>query len=367
MAKQINVVKKTKSLKFDDSGMYWKPDFNTYVLLAVGGRGIGKTFSIKRRMIDNFLKRKERFVYVRYMDSELNPTEFFEKIVNYYDDNIEFGYGGKKPGEPIKLYINNEVAGYMVAIKTSYKAKSIDFIDVTTVHFDEALAPIGSQGVPAHAPTIFMELLETISRNDDDSKTKVFLTANAVALDNEFFDFFHVPVEELQDIKGQKIRLNDLITFEYCLTTDRFKEKKSETNLGKLMQLTGHWNYAVDNNFVEGVLPISLKSSEKISYKKNSGYCIKYDDGFLIVSHSNFKYKYMAEFVEQLPQNLGNGYKCITFDLGLSDKCFVFDESRTRDELRARIYDALRSNEMRFDSQRAFTKCLNWFGLTTKW
>lgn len=368
MAARINLVNKTKNLKFDDSGIYWIPECNTYLMLAVGGRGIGKTLSIKRRMIDNFLKHKERFVYIRYMDSELNPTEFFEKIINYYDSELEFGYGGKKPGEPIKLYINGEIAGYMIAIKTAYKAKSIDFIDVTTIHFDEALAPIGSQGIPAHAPTIFIELLETISRNEDDSRTKVFLTANAVALDNEFFDYFHIPVEELQNIKGRKIELNELITFEYCLTTEEFKKKKSETNLGKLMQFTGHWHYAVDNNFVEGVLPEKLKGNEKINYKKNTGYCIKYDDGYLIISHSNFNYKYMAEYLENLPPNLSGGYKKITFELGLSDKIFAFDSGGiAADNQRIKIYDALTSSDIRFDGQRAFTKCLNWFRLTTKW
>lgn len=368
----IKLVQKNGQLrKFEDDGTYWTAEsfYNnrTFINIAVGGRGIGKSFTIKRRMIDDFLEHKKRFVYVRYFDSELNPQEFFEKITNYYADT-EFGYGTKKPGEPIKLYINGECAGYMVAIKTAYKAKSIDFLDVETIHFDEFLAPIGTIGLPEHSPTIFMELLETILRNTDDNTVKVFLTANAVALDNEFFEFFHIPVEELAQIKGECLKLNDLVSFEYCLTTDEFIKKKSETNLGKLFRLTGHWNYAIDNNFVEGVLPDTLKGSEKISYKKNSGFCIRYDEGYLFISKSSFgKYKYMIEFVKELPSGLSNSYKCITFELGLSDKRFVFEEKHKFDEHRIKIYDAVRNNEARFDSQTAFTKVLNWFKLTTKW
>jgi hypothetical protein len=366
----IKLVQKSGEIqKFDDSGIYWGLDqfYNnkTFINIAVGGRGIGKTFTIKRRMIDRFIENKRRFVYIRYFDSELNPEEFFAKITNYYE-NTEFGYGTKKPGEPIRLYINNEVAGYMVAVKTAYKAKSIDFINVDTIHFDEFLAPIGTLGLPEHSPAILMELLETILRNSDDSEVKVFLTANAVAIDNEFFDFFHVPIEELGQIKGKCIKISDLISFEYCLTTDKFIDKKSKTNLGRLFQSTGHWNYAIDNNFVEGVLPKLLKGSEKIGYKKNLGFCIKYDDGYLIVSHSNFKYKYMVEYKKELPQ-LSNSYHCLTFDLGLSDKRFIFEEKNKFDEERAKLYDAIRFNDVRFDSQTAFTRCLNWFHLTTKW
>ena len=366
MAKSYTVVSKTKELQFDDTGTFWNPFFLTFLLLAIGGRGIGKTFSIKRRMVDNFLENKEKFVYIRYLESELNAEKFWEKIVNYYPAEVEFGYGGKKKGEPLYLYINGEVAGCMIAIKTAYKAKSSDLMDVTTIHFDEALAPIGAIGIPEHAPTIFMELLETILRSDDDERVKVYLTANAVALDNEFFTYFHVPVEELQKLKGQKIPLNDMVTFEYCETSEKFKERKQQTNLGKLMQLTGHWNYAVNNDFIEGVLPEKLRGNEKINYKKNSGYCIKYSDGFLIISYSNFNYKFMAEYLESVPQNLSGGYQRITFELGLSDKIFAYD-SGSMDEQRLKVYTALTNSEMRFDGQRAFTKCLNWFKLTTKW
>lgn len=368
----IHVVQKQgEPQHFDDNNIFWCLnnfyENKTFINMAIGGRGIGKTFSIKRRMIDNFINNNQRFVYIRYFDSELNPAEYFEKICNFYPEH-EFGYGTKKPGEPIKLYIDDNVCGYMIAIKTAYKAKSVDFINTTTVHFDEFLAPIGTIGIPEHSPTIFMELLETILRNSDDSDVKVFLTANSVALDNEFFDYFKIPVEELAQIKGKCIKLNDLVSFEYCLTTDKFIQKKSETQLGRLFQLTGHWNYAIDNNFVEGVLPEILKGTEKIGYKKNSGYCIRYSEGYLIISYSNSTtYRYMIEFMEQIPENLSKNYKLITFDLGLSNKQFSYTEKNKLDESTAKIYDAVKMNQARFDSQTAFTKILNWFNLTTKW
>lgn len=368
----IHIVQKQGETQlFDDNGVYWDLDGFykncTFLNVAIGGRGIGKTFSIKRRMIDNFIDASERFVYIRYFDSELNPSEYFEKICNYYPAH-EFGYGTKKPGEPIKLYIDDNVCGYMIAIKTAYKAKSVDFIKTTTIHFDEFLAPIGTIGVPEHSPTIFMELLETILRNSDDSNVKAFLTANSVALDNEFFDYFKIPVEELAQIKGKCIKLNDSVSFEYCQTTDKFIKKKSETQLGKLFQLTGHWNYAIDNNFVEGVLPDILRGAEKIGYKKNSGVCIRYSEGYLIISFSNTSsYRYMTEFKSEVPDNLSSGYKLITFDLGLSNKQFAYTEKNKFDENTAKIYEAVKLNQMRFDSQTAFTKILNWFNLTTKW
>lgn len=368
---KITIVPHVKTLKFDDKGLFWTIEAfeknGTFVNIAVGGRGIGKTFDIKRkRHIDKFLNSRKRFVYVRYFDSELNPQEFFEKIANFYPEH-EFGYGAKKPGEPIHLYIDGEVAGYMIAIKTAYKAKSIDFMDVKTIHFDEFLAPIGTQGVPDHAPEIFEELLETILRDGSDLDARIYLTANAVDLSNDFFVRYHVPVEELSKIKGRCIKINDLVSFEYCLTSEAFKQRKAQTNLGKLFKLTGHWSYAVDNAFIEGVLPDQLRSAEKISYKSGSGFCVRYDDGYLIISKSKYKYSYMCEFKKELPLGLSSGYRKITFELGLSDKAFTFDDGAISDSSRGSIYAAICNNDARFDGQKAFSRCLKWFNLTTKW
>ena len=55
--------------------MYYNIDsalsYNALFTMIMGGRGIGKTYSAKKRAIKNFLAKGEQFVYLRRYKTEL--------------------------------------------------------------------------------------------------------------------------------------------------------------------------------------------------------------------------------------------------------------------------------------------------------
>ena len=202
-------------------------------MAVIGGRSTGKTFSLKRDVIDDFLKNGNKFIYVRIFDSEINPQQYFDKICNYYPDH-EFAYQNGKKSQPATLYIDGNVCGYMVSLTTSYKIKSTDFTDVVTVIWDEFLPPVGTTGIPDNIGSVFMELLSTVFRDEEIEDAAVFLLANAVSFDSPMLEFLGLPVEDFHEFKGKCCKISDNIAFEYLETNKEFIDKMKNTKLGKL-------------------------------------------------------------------------------------------------------------------------------------
>ena len=75
-----------------DTSMFWSArrtlTHNTLINIIVGNRGGGKTYGAKQWAIDNFIKNKEQFGYIRrYRDDLKEPmARFFDDISDKYPD-----------------------------------------------------------------------------------------------------------------------------------------------------------------------------------------------------------------------------------------------------------------------------------------
>lgn len=61
--------------------------YNCPVNVLIGERGVGKSYGIKKYVIDKFLKKKEKFLYIRRYDNEIKSViskGFFLDIQNAY-------------------------------------------------------------------------------------------------------------------------------------------------------------------------------------------------------------------------------------------------------------------------------------------
>ena len=67
--------------------MYYNVDsalsYNALFTMIMGGRGIGKTYSAKKRAIKNFLTKGEQFIYLRRYKTELKKSvpSFFADVL----------------------------------------------------------------------------------------------------------------------------------------------------------------------------------------------------------------------------------------------------------------------------------------------
>ena len=110
-------------MKEIDKSIFWNLGrtltYNRLINFIVGNRGGGKTFGAKERGIDNFIKKKEQFGYIRrYKDDLKKPMEqYFDDIKYQYPDYEFKTNNGKfyirlKPSNDKEKWTENDVAGY---------------------------------------------------------------------------------------------------------------------------------------------------------------------------------------------------------------------------------------------------------------
>lgn len=260
----------------------------------VGGRGTGKTYSCKKWAINDFLKNRKQFVYLRRFNTELKmQANFFLDIEEEFPD-VEF----KTDGRIFK--INDEVAGYAIALSNSKINKSVSFPTVNKIIFDEFILDKGFHHYIPDEVTNFLELYETVARTRDDV-TAVFL-GNSITFINPYFIYF-----DLQMPYGKNFyKKNDILL--QLVHEDEFIEMKKKTRFGKIISGTPYGDYAIENKFFRdssefiknkpvGCFPYInvVWKGEKYGVWSNSGYelycSMDYDDSVNTITLSKDDHK----------------------------------------------------------------------------
>ena len=203
---------------------------------VIGNRGGGKTFSGKRLCINRFKKRGDQFVWVRRYQTEIDTlSNFFADIKPFYPED-DFKVEGNC------LYINGEPAGWLIALTTSQKLKSVAFPKVKTIIFDEFIIDKGKLGYLKNEVQVFLELYETIARMRDNVDAIFF--GNAISVVNPYFVYFGI-VPDL----NKRFTKKKGICIEFYFN-EAFVQKKSETRFGQLIAGTQYGEYNMLNKFL---------------------------------------------------------------------------------------------------------------------
>ena len=217
--------------------------YNASVNILIGERGVGKSYGIKNYVIKRFLKRKEKFLYIRRYDNELKAIfqkDFFGDIKNAFP---EVALTSKNK----KFYINGEVFGYAKRLTEAQDLKSSSFEDITTIVFDEYAIEKNRRYYLQNEGMIIAGLLDSVIRNRNN--VKVFFLMNAVE-GIEFsplFTFFKLQLPYNSDIKLFK---NNTVLVQY-MNNEEFRKEREETLIGKLMKGTLYENYALKNEILD--------------------------------------------------------------------------------------------------------------------
>lgn len=227
--------------KFDP--MYWNPQkllsYNKLFNFVIGNRGGGKSFGAKRLAINNWLKKREQFVYVRRYATEM------ENISNYFDDIARFypEHTFEASGNVFK--IDDEVCGYFIPLSTSTKNKSTSYPDVTMIIFDEFIIDKGVYHYLKEEVTVFLDLYETIARpgTKGRKRTLVLFISNAISSVNPYFIYFGiVPKMNTKFITKKSICVE-------LYKGETFTDYKRQTEFGQLIEGTRYGNYNIENDF----------------------------------------------------------------------------------------------------------------------
>lgn len=234
--------------------------FNKLLNISIGARGLGKSYAAKRWAINNWLKNKKQFVYLRRYKTEFN------NIKNYFSD-IEDRY----PDHSFKVangcfYIDDEVAGYYMALSTSQTQKSNSFPDVNIIIFDEFIIDKGRVTYIKGEVQLFLDVIETIARTRDD--VRVLMISNAISSINPYFLYFNIYPHD-----GDKFISKEQVVVEINKNQD-FINYKKQTKFGQLIDGTNYGRYSIENEFLRD----DKTFIEHMTGKSFCWYGLKYED-----------------------------------------------------------------------------------------
>lgn len=257
------VVKINKAEEIIDSSIFWDAKrtltHNVLINIILGNRGGGKSFGAKEYAIDNFLKNKEQFGYIRrYKEDLKKPMEQFFKDIEYKYPDYEFKvdsnafYIRLKPENDKIKWTDKDIAGYGFTLSTANNKKSISYPDITTLIFDEFLLDKGNQHYLYEEPLKLLSLYETIARPGTGHKRVIlFMLANAISITNPYFLFFDLKMPTKQDKNGKwiwKHKTRPILVED--VRNEKFIDVKKNTEFGKLVEGTKYADYSIENKFL---------------------------------------------------------------------------------------------------------------------
>lgn len=271
--------------------------------LVFGGRGIGKTYGWKEKAINDFLKKRKQFGYIRRYETEMNLVK--DNLFNDILLNGRFDIKMKLVGN--EWLINDEVAGYAFVLSKAKDYKSSSFPLVSNLLFDEFLIDGGKSGAGGYLkrePFKLLDLYETIARMRDD--VIMFMMSNSVSAVNPYFLEWDINLKENKEFTVQNGMLIQIAKSD----TD-FVEAKNKTKFGQIARKLGYAEYAVDNKFIFDDPIMKQKKGKNARFycvfvwkKKKYGFWFDYSSGYYILSND---YDPLSQLIFTLDKDSING------------------------------------------------------------
>lgn len=218
---------------------------------VLGGRGIGKTYGAKRRVIRDAIRHGEEFVYVRRFETELAATaSFFDDIAHEFPD-YEFRVLNRKA--EMRLLADGvdgewTLIGHFYALSKSQQMKSTALPRVTSIIFDEFILDEGFTRYLPEEPKVFNEFYSTVDRWQD--KTRVFFLANTISMTNPYFIEY-----KIHPTRAEWVVLADGFIVAHFPDSAEFSKQVKETRFGKFVSdmSPDYADYSMGGSFQDDV------------------------------------------------------------------------------------------------------------------
>lgn len=267
--------------------------------IVVGRRGLGKTFGKKRKYIEMFVTKGDRFVYVvetGEMVKELtrnNGEKFFSDILEYYSkcDTSRKRYfynklselkidddNGENPEDTIfkrthkavvtggTIKINKETAGYIVDINSYAELKRNAFVKVKNIFVDEFISEKMDKTTLDY-PRKISSIIQSVARL---RKVNIFMAGNAIRFDDPILSRMGFKIDRY----GYYKKYVDGYLFAVLWFIDPkdypdFEKAHNESVAGRFAKMMGETNEE-ENKFISD-LPKNRRLNN-FKYRKNGMY-----------------------------------------------------------------------------------------------
>lgn len=210
---------------------------NCLLNFVVGPRGVGKTYSAKRRLIRNFIQKGEQFVYLRRFETETKRGQMELLFSDIASEFGEYDFGFKNG----VFYLDCKPMGWAIPLSKSAQYKSTPFPNVSMIVFDEFIIDVGLIRYLPNEVQTFNEMYSTIARLRD---VRVLFLSNAITFTNPYFLFY-----DLKLAPGKKIFKRGDILLE-LVDSPVYEDAAANTRFGKIIEQTEYGKYAIHNEFL---------------------------------------------------------------------------------------------------------------------
>lgn len=273
--------------------------YNKTLNFVLGGRGIGKTYGMKKDAVSHYLKTGKQFFYIRRNTADMkHALTFMDDIINNeaFEGHEITTKGGKMF---VYFYIDGEIMGYALPLSRAITLKSSSYPKVDCIIYDEFIPDRG--GYNSYIPgevELFLNLCDSILRQ---RQGHIYLLANSQSKVNPYFTYFDVSPKEGKEFtifKGTDSKKE--IVIEVC--QDAYtKGTEEKTGFHKLIEGTRYGAYNEgefaynDDDFIARRTPTASYSCTLYIDGLYYGVYIDHDEGVLYVSTScdkDYPYRY---------------------------------------------------------------------------
>lgn len=231
------------------------------VFMVVGGRGRGKTYSVKKTFIEDYIKKGKQFAYMMRYDSDFKNID-----LTFNDVSKEFpDYSFKV--EKHRAYIKKkkarkwEIMGYMICLSKAKTFKGTNYPDVYNILMDEfqidTTNKVSNKYIPGEIK-YFTSIIESFIR---DRNGRVIMLSNAISITNPYFTAWNInPVQDktikkklrqtLINSKGEPEEYELRIAVQSIPARDGFMDAKRKTLSGLLSMFSGMEESDIQNEYI---------------------------------------------------------------------------------------------------------------------
>lgn len=172
-------------------------------VMAIGERGTGKTYGIKKICLQKFAQNREQFLYIRRCHSYITQR----RMIRLFDDIAEECFD--IIGDSVTYNVNKgfityidgkeEIIGYATSLEDVMQEKGVSFEKVTTVLFDEFV----DLNYFDNEIERFLNIISTVTRSREN--IEIFMCGNTISKNCPYFDMFGIDTNRIKRGETYKI------------------------------------------------------------------------------------------------------------------------------------------------------------------
>lgn len=243
----------------------WRKTFNydADITMVIGGRGIGKTYGLRRQFIEDYLKRGERFVCVCRTKESMSiiARGYFGKICEVdidvskayeFKTNSAGAFLRRKTGSKDDKKQPWQQLGYFVAMSQFGLAKETTFEKVRRIVLDEGIIELIDRhhNYLRNEWYILSSIVNSCARETGETrkhKPNVYILGNACDLINPYFA--ECGIDDVPPY-GKTWYRNKTFLLDYVKPDKKFEENaESNTVAGRMLKGTSQGAVYTSNKF----------------------------------------------------------------------------------------------------------------------